>query len=289
MKTTIAIPNFNGKGLLERNLPNIISSGADEVLVIDDGSSDQSVEFIRANFPTVKLLVNKKNQGFIYSVNRLFEEAEGEIVVLLNSDVLVSREFLKPLLVHFKDKQVFAVNCHEQDEAWSDAFWSKGFFEFKRGDEKSVAHRSSWASGGSAAYRKEIWKRLGGFDELFAPFYWEDVDLSYRAIKAGFDVLWEPEAKVTHEHETTISKVFKKRFTDWVKQRNQLLFIWKNIDDKRLIGEHRKYLIRRLFGGIGLGYWVPFIWALIRYPKIKRLKDEWIKLKDREVIDYVRH
>lgn len=284
MQISIAIPNFNGKNLLEKNLPSIINSGADEVLVIDDGSKDESAKFLKENFPSVRLLINDKNLGFIPSVNKLFKEALGDIVVLLNNDVLVEEDFLKFLVRHFEDKKTFAVNCHERREGPSNAFWKDGFFEYKRGQEKNIKQKSSWASGGSAAYRKSIWETLGGFDNLFAPFYWEDVDISFRAIKAGFNIYWEPKALVYHNHETTIKKLFNEKYINWVKERNQLLFIWKNITDKRLISEHKKSLFKKLFMRFKIGYFIPFLWALLKYFKIKKSKIEVIK--DQEAINY---
>lgn len=282
MKISIAIPNFNGKDLLDKNLPAVLAAGADEVMVIDDGSSDESITLIKEKFSTIRLLVNSSNRGFIYSVNRMFAKASGEVVVLLNSDVSVSKNFLKPLIRHFQNQKVFAVNCHEEGEGYSEAFWKDGFFEYQQGEEAGI-HRSSWASGGSAAYRKKIWQELGGFDSIFHPFYWEDVDLSFRAIKAGYEIFWEPDSLVWHQHETTIKKAFKERYVRWVQQRNQLLFIWKNISDKNLLSDHKKNLIKRLFREVW--YWVPYFWALSKWPMIK--KDQQAVLSDQEAIDYV--
>lgn len=288
MKVSIVIPNFNGCDILRKNLPNVLESGADEILVADDGSSDDSVEILKKEFAGVKLLENKVNLGFIPTVNKLFNEASGEIVVLLNSDVLVEKDFLNFLTSHFKDKKVFAVNCHEDGEGWSEAFWKNGFFEYQRGEEGSNVHKSSWASGGSAAYNKEIWQSLGGFDPLFAPFYWEDVDLSFRAIKAGFKVLWEPKAKVYHQHETTIKKSFNQRYITWVKERNQLLFIWKNIHDQKLLRSHWTNLVKRLLIKSGPGYFIPFIWALLRIHHIKHNPKEEI-ISDQKAINYAQN
>ena len=260
MKITIAIPNFNGQNLLRDNLPTILKAGADEILVIDDGSTDKSVDVMRSEFPEVKILINENNLGFIPSVNKLFQEAQGEVVVLLNSDVLVEKDFLENLTHHFKDKKTFAVNCHEIGGGPARAFWKTGYFEFGQENEKNEVQKSAWASGGSAAYSKVIWQKLGGFDPLFRPFYWEDVDISYRALRAGYEILWEPNSKVYHEHETTIGKLFKRRYVRWVQERNQLLFIWKNISDKKLKREHKLGLFKRLF--TNPGYWVPYFWAL---------------------------
>lgn len=285
MKFTIAIPNFNGQELLKKNLPNILNGGADEVLVIDDKSSDDSVEVLKKEFSKVRLLENKVNLGFISTVNKLFDEALGEVVVLLNSDVWVEKDFLKPLYPHFKNNKVFAVNLHEKGAGPAVAFWKDGFFQYQSGLEKNVLQKSSWASGGSAAYSKKLWQRMGGFDKLFDPFYFEDLDLSFRAIKAGLDILWEPNSIVYHQHESTISKTFSKRYVDWVKQRNQLLFIWKNIKDPKLIKDHKKNLLKRLFGGLGIGYWIPFLWALLKIPHIKHNPTQEV-LSDQEAIDY---
>lgn len=287
MKISIAIPNYQGRKLLEENLPSIISANADEIIVNDDASKDGSVEFIKKNYPQVKLLTNDKNQRFIYSVNKLVNEAVGDIVVLLNNDVKVSKNFLEPLLEHFKNEKVFAVNCHEEGEGYAKAYWKDGFFEFQRGKEEKSFYKSSWASGGSAAYRKSVWQRLGGFDPMFKPGYWEDIDLSYRALKVGYDVLWEPDAKVWHSHGTTFSKIFNKRKINWIQQRNQLLFIWKNIEDKELVSEHRKGLIKRLFGGMGFGYWIPFLWALSIVNKQKPQNNLKNVRTDMEAIEYV--
>lgn len=287
MKITIAIPNYNRTDLLRKNLPNILNSGADEILVIDDGSTDQSIEVVRKEFPEIKLLVNNKNLGFIPSVNRLFKEAMGDIVILLNNDVYVREDFLKYLVPHFQNKQIFAVNLHENGEGWADAFWKDGFFEFKRVKESKFVHKSSWASGGSAAYNKKIWQELDGLDSLFKPFYWEDIDISFRAIRAGYEILWEPKAVVFHEHETTINKIFSKKYVNWVKQRNQLLFIWKNITDQNLLQDHYENLRKRLLGGMGLGYWIPYLWAMLKKSQIKK-EVLGKQLSDQEVIDYVR-
>lgn len=287
MKVTVAIPNYNGENLLRKNLPNIVKAGADEILIIDDVSTDNSIKIISEEFPAVKLLINKKNLGFIPTVNNLFLEATGDVVILLNNDVWVQKDFMSKLIPHFKNEKVFAVNCHEQRESFAQAFWKDGFFEFTRGKEVDQAHRSSWASGGSAAYRKSIWQLLGGFDPIFAPFYWEDVDISFRAIKAGFEILWESESRVLHQHQTIISKEFSSRYITRIQQRNQLLFIWKNIHNPKLLGEHRVNLIKRLLKINQIGYWMPFLKAVFKIPQIKNNSLKEIRT-DEETINYAK-
>lgn len=284
MTITIAIPNYNGEKLLPVNLPNILAAGADEVLINDDGSQDNSIKIIQENFPEVKLLISKQNKGFISSVNKLFNEASGEIVVLLNNDVLVDKNFLPPLIKHFTNKKIFAVNCHEKGSGWGKGQWKDGFYEFVETKEDSLVHKSAWVSGGSAAFNKKIWQELGGLDPLFVPFYWEDVDLSFRALKAGLEIFWEPKSLVDHQHGTTISKFYSGKFVTRVQQRNQLLFIWKNITSSNLLSDHFRNLIKRLFGGLGLGYWIPFWWAFKKKWEIK--KNTANTRSDLEVINY---
>lgn len=285
MKVTIAIPNFNGSALLKANLPNIIASGADEILIIDDKSLDDSISVLTSEFPKVRLLENKKNLGFILTVNKLFEEATGNIVILLNNDIWVEKDFIPPLIKHFSNKNVFAVNCHEKGESWAATFWKNGFYEIKRGEDVKGCHRSAWASGGSTAVRKEIWLKLGGFDPIFHPGYWEDIDISSRALKAGYEILWEPKSLIEHHHGTTMKKVFKQKYITWVQQRNQLLFIWKNIKDPKLVREHRWNLLKRLLGGVGFGYWIPFLWAVLRSFRVKD-SSAVSERSDLEVINY---
>lgn len=288
MKISIAIPNFNGKNLLEKNLPNILSAGADEIIIIDDGSKDTSFEYLsdlQTTHPELKIFKHKKNQGFISTVNEMFEKVEGEIIVLLNNDVWVEKGFLKPLIKHFESNKVFAVTLYEKGEGPAVAFWNNGYFEFKRGEEAKSLQKSAWASGGSAAYSRKIWQELGGFDKIFNPFYWEDIDLSFRALKKGYEIYWEPQSRVKHEHETTIKKEFKQRYVNWVQQRNQLLFIWKNITDKNLLKEHRKGLFKRLLN-VGFGYWIVYLWAIWKSLNLKKVSEH--QRSDLEAINYSR-
>lgn len=270
-------------------MSNILVSGADEVVVLDDGSTDKSLELLsefKIQSSKLKVLEHKKNKGFIPSVNELFEQASGDIVVLLNSDVWVEKNFLEPIIPYFKKTRIFAVNLHEEGEGPSISFWKNGFYGFKRGEEKNRVQKSAWASGGSAAYSKKIWNELGGFDKNFAPFYWEDIDISFRALKAGYEIFWEPYSKVKHQHETTIKGNFSKNYVSRVQQRNQLLFIWKNIGDPNLKREHRINLIKKLLGGMGIGYWIPFIWALSKAPQLRINQAAKYGISDSEAINY---
>lgn len=286
MKVSLIIPNWNGRKLLEKNFPKVMEAAklpenkAVEIIVVDDGSTDKSVEYIRNISLKVKIIENKLNRGFIYSCNRGIGEAKGEIVVLLNNDVVPEKSFLKYALPHFNDSSVFSVSFCEPNWSWAKIEWKNGFIGHSPGVKAKTAHISGWASGGSAVFRKSIWEALGGFDPLFAPFYWEDLDISYRARKRGYKIFWEPRAIVHHEHEGTISR-FSSTYVRMISERNQLLFIWKNISDPKMILEHKIYLGKRLL--VHPGYSRPFLAALAKLPQVlPRWFKEW---KEKTVSD----
>lgn len=282
MKVSIVIPNWNGKKLLEKNLPAVLAAGADEVIVSDDDSADDSVEFLKDNFPQVKVIKHKR-LGFAGNCNQGVKFTKGEVVILLNTDVVPEKDFIKPLEKDFSDPNVFAVSLGEPQWSWAKGEWVKGFVEHKPGEKTKVPHISFWASGGSGAFRKDIWNKLGGFDEIYNPFYWEDLDLSYRAWKRGYKVIWDPRSVVYHEHAQTIS-LFSKDYVRSISERNQLLFIWKNITSLNMMFEHKLNLTKRLL--TNLGYWRPFLTALVKLLPIlsrrfKEMREQ--RISDREI------
>jgi GT2 family glycosyltransferase len=112
---SVVIPNWNGKELLEKNLPPLIEAlqyekGNHEIIIVDDASTDGSVEFIKDFYSQVRLIQVEKNRGFANACNIGVSKSKNDIVLLLNSDVEVKKDFLKPLLTHFDDKKVFATS-----------------------------------------------------------------------------------------------------------------------------------------------------------------------------------
>src|SRR3954462_7651360 len=109
---SVVIPNWNGRDLLEKYLPSVVEAmGGNEIIVVDNGSTDGSAEFLRAAFPSVRVLALPKNLGFGGGSNAGFRAATNDIVVLLNSDMRVAPDFLAPLLEGFRAPAVFAVSC----------------------------------------------------------------------------------------------------------------------------------------------------------------------------------
>jgi len=268
MTASIVIPNFNGEKLLEKNLPFVLAAKENlvndiiEIIVVDDGSQDNSAKFVKENYPEIKLIKHTKNRGFSTTVNTGARMSKGELLVLLNSDVVPEKDFLVSAMKLFKEKDIFAVSLHEKGYTWAKGFFKDGYLQIGPGKETSKPHISFWVSGGSGVFRKEMWKKLGGMDEkLLSPFYWEDIDLCYRAAKRGWKILWDSDSHVEHKHESTISKLPRK-YVERIRERNQLLFIWKNIHSPNLIKKHLGGLIARVLKHPG--YLIVVLMALGR-------------------------
>lgn len=286
---SIIIPNWNGQEKLKKNLPDVLKvKGVDEIIVSDDSSTDQSVKLLQTEFPQVTTLVRERNGGFAVNVNYAVKQAKGEFVFLLNSDAAPEKDCVIKAINHFKDPEVFSVSFNTGGN-WSWARFENGFFWHfmkKTNGSPPQTHQTLWGSGGSMIFRKKIWDDLGGFDELYSPFYEEDVDLGYRATKRGFINIWEKEAKVEHYKQTgVIAENFSQSTINKTAQRNQLIFIWKNIIDPPLIRMHIFSLIKMLL--IHPKYWLVFIAALLKINKIlkkREIEKKQAKFRDKEIL-----
>lgn len=278
MRISIVIPNFNGEELLRKNLPLVLKAKDNplneimEIIVVDDASIDGSVSLIKNDFPEVKVIKHQINRGFSASVNTGVRTAKGELVVLMNTDVIPSQDFLVAVFPHFKNERVFGVSLHEEGYSWAKGIFKDGYIEIAPGEETSKAHLSFWVSGGSGVFRRSHWLKLGGMDEkLLSPFYWEDIDLCYRAAKRGWLNLWEPEANVVHKHESTISK-FSKKYVERIRERNQLLVLWKNLTSPNLSRRHVVGLLKRLLSHPG--YLRIILMALLRIRTVLKARSK---------------
>jgi len=295
---SIVIPNWNGKKLLEKNLPTVLKAAEKaETIIVDDASTDDSVSFTKKHFPSVKLIEKKNNEGFSAAVNYGVLQASGDIVVLLNTDIEPDKDFIEPLLSHFEDPKVFAVGCLDKSvekdsivlRGRGEAVFKKGFYVHRKGEVDK--NDTAWVSAGSGAFRKSIWRELGGLDELFNPFYWEDIDISYRALKLGYSIIFESKSVVTHRHEEgAIKSQHHQKKIIRTSYRNQLIFIWKNITDKSFLLSHICFLPYRVVQSIVSGdfvFFMSFIDAVKLLPQIiqkrKRNKKVFI-LSDQELL-----
>lgn len=286
-QVSVIIPNFNGEELLAKNLPVVLEAKKEnnnhisEIIVVDDGSWDKSVKYIKENFPLVKLVKHKVNRGFSAAVNTGVRSSTGNLILLLNSDVIPHKDFLEDAIKDFDDDKVFAVSLHEKGFGYAKVKFSNGYIELAGGEETDKIHKSFYVSGGSGLFRRSIWIELGGMDEkLLSPFYWEDVDICYRALKRGYINLWEPKSFVIHKHESTISKL-SKGYVQAIRERNQLLIIWKNIQSPSLFKKHIAALFLRMIKHPG--YMKIVLMAVVKLGVI--LKERHKEIKESKISD----
>lgn len=312
MSVDIIIPNYNGSAIIEKALPNVfraLKNYKGKVIIVDDGSKKEEVlllsdlvEKYASEGKHIKLVKHVKNKGFSSAVNTGVRASDADFVVLLNSDIIPHEDFLKSPLNHLIDnKNLFAVGCMDESiengktilRGRGVAKWSGGMLSHSRGEvDKSDTF---WTSGGSSIIRRDLYQKFGGMDEIYNPFYWEDIDLSYRARKMGFDIMFDNKSKVTHFHETgaiksnfTVSKVTK------IAHRNQFMFIWKNITSINLITNHILLLPINILKAIKSGdtnLLYGFFLALIKLPAIikkRNLQKKSYKISDLKLINSIK-
>lgn len=309
MNISLIIPNYNGQGLLKKNLPKVLEEldrfnlGKTEIIVVDDASTDESLNVLKdfeKEYKNLKVLKNEKNLGFSSTINKGVTKASYEILFLLNTDIYPEKGFLEPLLKHFENKNIFAVGCMDKSIEGDRVVlrgrglgeWKRGFLIHKRGEVDKT--NTLWVSGGSSAFRKSIWEKLEGFNELYNPFYWEDIDLSYRALKSGYRIVFEPKSIVYHEHEKgAIKSKYSSYQVKVIAYRNQFIFVWENATDILLQFYHFLWLPYHFLKALisrDRAFYAGFFKALILLPQIIKSSFRYQKsfiLKDAEIIkDY---
>lgn len=284
----IVIPSYNARHLLEKNLPKVLkySPEINQIIIVDDGGTDDTQKFLKEKHPQIKVVRNKKNLGFPKGVNRGVSASKADFIVLINNDIYPTNNYIQSALKYFKDDKVFAVTLNEKHSAPPCISWEKGKLYFTRVKDKTKPRYSAWASGGSAVFRRSLWNKLGGLNEIYSPGYWEDIDLGWRAWKSGYKIIFDPQAKVVHGHESTFKKL-DQNYLNLIKQRNELLCIWLNISDISLLLSHIKFLITHSL--THPGYFKVIFKALFRLPQSnKHLYDsENQKRTDKEIISLV--
>jgi GT2 family glycosyltransferase len=288
LTVSLIIPVWNSLPHLKKNLQKTLNichkEGVKEFILIDDASTDTGVDFIKKLSPTppITLIEKDKNSGFASTVNLGARSASSDILFLLNTDAVPQAGFLKLALHHFKDEQVFSVSLND-DGAPATGYFQKGFLWHRplspealaKGDQLTANSQqlktmpTLWSLAGNGLYRKSTWDALDGLDEIYDPFYWEDIDIGYRALKRGWLNLWEPKSLVTHSSTKGVIKThFPQKLRDFYSRRNHFLFMWKNIHDPKLITSHLAWLPYHLLRHPS--YIKPFLAALSQSPKVLR-------------------
>lgn len=183
---------------------------------------------------TFILVTLEDNMRFAAAANLGVLFSSHDYILLLNSDVKPTKELRNELVQHFTDPEVFGVGCleYERDKdgekSGKNKLWfQKGIFMHSKADDM-FSGQSAWVSGGSGMFDKSKWMQLNGFDKLFYPAYWEDVDLSFRARQKGWKVLFDQNAVVYHIHESTNIDVFGEQKIMDMSWSNSIKFVEKN-------------------------------------------------------------
>jgi GT2 family glycosyltransferase len=234
---SVVIPTYNGRKLLEQNLPSVFTALKQaqveyEVIISDDASVDDTLS-IKDVFPEVIILANSVNRGFSPTINEGIKIAKKELILLLNSDVFILANYFDNLFQYFDKEDTFGVSGRFiglNDEKIQEAAKYPQISPSKKISPYNfyVEKPSSWVPslylcGGAALIDKKKLQRLQGFDEIYAPFYMEDTDLSIRAWRAGWRCYYEHEAICRHPSSSTIKKFHKKRRVWVTTQRNKLI------------------------------------------------------------------
>ncbi|AZI25277.1 MAG: glycosyltransferase [Chryseobacterium sp.] len=236
---SIVIPNYNGRHLLEKYLPSVFTAAENtgsqfEVIVIDDGSKDNSIEFIQQHYPKIKLLINDRNRGFSFTCNHGIREAQHELILLLNSDVKLDPDYFKAQWKYFEREDTFGVMARIMsfdesriEDAARLLYYSgcrikanKFYYSQNPADEDVY---TAYLSGANALVDAKKLKELGGFDEIYSPFSSEDFDLSLRAWQLGWKCYYEHQSFCFHHVSGSTKTQIKSNFIKKVYYRNRYI------------------------------------------------------------------
>lgn len=296
---SIIIPNYNGQHLLMRNLPSVLEAarqygGQTEIIVVDDGSRDDSTRILRQEFPEVVLVIHEENRGFAEAIHTGVRTAKSELLFLLNSDVQPESGCLQPLTEYFGETETFSVCPLILDDDGKINRHSWNIRELRCSGLKPVAwdmdsallaRRKAklptlYASGGSMMVRKSMFLDLQGFCPMYKPFYGEDYDLGLRAWRRGWRSYFEPNASVLHQKQGSIKDNVRRSFVKQVRRRNKYILEWTHIPALKLWSCVVPLTVWQLLGEMVLLDKVNlkgFSSALIRIPEILAVRRELVK------------
>ena len=243
MTVSIIIPHYNGTGILRNCLDSLLSHDKrpEEIIVVDNGSTDDSVEMLKLHYPEVKLLALKTNTGFTGANNAGLKIASGDMIVLLNNDCIVEKGWLNSLLHRMEDDSIGAVtssmrnidNKEVIDSAGGELNWMGFFRDVGRGDPielHSTATDIPFPCGGAVMIRRDALPSPTAifWEDLF--IYYEDLDLGFELNRTGWRVVYEPKAAVRHVHSATALQF--NYLKEYSCTRNRILVLKKHMDEK---------------------------------------------------------
>ncbi len=270
-KVAVVILNWNGKNYLQQFLPSVVASTYQnlEIIVGDNFSTDDSVEYLTSNYPDIKIIRNNKNYGFAEGYNKVLFAIEADYFILLNSDVEVTPNWVEPVIEMMEtDNSIAAAQpklLSYQDKTKFEyagaagGFLDKYGYPFCRGrifdtvevddNQFNEATEIFWASGAALFIKTKFWKEAGGLDgDFFA--HMEEIDLCWRLKNIGYKIMYCPSSTVYHLGGGTLAA--ENPFKTYLNFRNNLFMLQKNLP------ESKAFLI------IFIRFWLDFI-SLIKY------------------------
>jgi GT2 family glycosyltransferase len=309
---SIVVPNWNGRALLEKFLPSVVESARafetachqpTEILVADDASTDDSEKWLRTHWPQVCFEGSTVQCGFAPTANRGMRAARFSLAYLVNNDVALTTTTLPPLAEHFRDSNVFAVTGNAYDFATGVLRGAGQRGKFRRGflgvhsrffvpelPTQMLPLMTLYATGGSSLFARQTFLALGGFEEMLAPYGWEDVELSLRAWKQGFEVHYEPRSAIWHQFSSTIGLKVSRRQARVVYDRNRLLTHWLHLDTFGETASHAAGVSAKLLLNPFVGrteYWQAFAQALGFRNQVRARRVELRKSQRRSLAEVV--
>lgn len=266
-KVAVVILNWNGQKLLEKFLPSVVqySNGPwVDVMVADNGSSDDSVAFLKKEFPQVRIIILRKNYGFAEGYNRALAQVSADYFMLLNSDVEVTENWLSPL-VKYMDAHTEVAACgpkilsYKNKTAFEYAGGAGGFIDrfaypFCRGRIFTTVEKDQgqydtfsdvmWVSGCAIMVRSTTYNELGGLDGKFFA-HQEEIDLCWRLKNFGFRIVYIPECEIYHVGGASLNVGSPRKA--YLNFRNSLLLLYKNLPSDQY---HKSYSVRVVLDSI---------------------------------------
>ncbi len=237
---SVVIPNYNGINLLNKTLPPLHQALINlkipwEVIIVDDASTDNSPAFIRQNFPWIKIIDKPENEGFSKTINLGIRLARYELVFLMNSDIILTTNYFKRQFRYFSQPDTFGVSG--RIVGWEDEYIQDGarlpafeLFKLKISqhyipkEHTPLPCYTLYLSGACALVSRDKLLQLNGFNELFSPFYAEDLELSVRAWRKGWKCYYDHDSICRHRVSSSIRAKSKKKYIKKIYYRNKLFF-----------------------------------------------------------------
>ncbi len=252
IKTAVVVLNWNGKAWLEKFLANLVKHSQEAtVFVADNASTDDSVDFVKSNFPSVKIIINASNGGYAKGYNDALKQIDAEYCVLINSDIEVTEDWLSPIInLMDSDKKIAACQPklldYKKRNTFEYAGASGGFIDnlgypFCRGrifddieqdkGQYNDAIEVFWATGACLFVRTSNYSEVGGLDEDFFA-HQEEIDLCWRLKNKGYKVMVEPKSVIYHVGGGTLNA--GSPFKTHLNFRNNLFMLFKNLPTSSL-------------------------------------------------------